>query len=213
MPSFWLITSLKTPCLHRAALRGPGKEDGNVCFLRRHSSTRNQVRHRWGQIWSGSPRDKLFKLLDSWNNYFHLISWKMGIMLQSLCRMPTSMLWNKEWEDAPKGPGTWTTPFIAGVQSLSRVRLFATLWTAAHQAFQAFTFSWSLPKCMSVESVMPSNHLILRRPLLLLPSVFPSTRVSSKLWETVRREAWRAAVHGVAKSRTRLSDWTPPPRG
>ena len=95
---------------------------------------------------------------------------------------------------------------VSSVQSLSRVRLFATLWTAAHQAFQAFTFSWSLPKCMSVESVMPSNHLILRRPLLLLPSVFPSTRVSSKLWETVRREAWRAAVHGVAKSRTRLSD-------
>ena len=77
----------------------------------------------------------------------------------------------------------------------------------------SFPISWSLLKFMSIELVMLTNHLILCRPLLLLPSVFPSTRVSSKLWETVRREAWRAAVHGVAKSRTRLSDGTPPPRG
>ena len=65
------------------------------------------------------------------------------------------------------------------VQSLSPVQLFATLWTAAHQAFQSFTISWSLLKFMSIESVTPSNHLILCRPLLLLPSIFPSITVFS----------------------------------
>ena len=62
----------------------------------------------------------------------------------------------------------------------SRVRLFATPWTAAHQASLSFTISWSLLKLMSVElSVMPSNHLILCCRLLLLPSVFPNIRVFS----------------------------------
>ena len=63
------------------------------------------------------------------------------------------------------------------VQSLSRVRLFETAWTAARQASLSFTVSQSLPKLMSIESVMPSNHLILCRPLLLLPSIFPSIKV------------------------------------
>ena len=65
------------------------------------------------------------------------------------------------------------------VQLLSRVRLFATPWTATHQASLSITNSWSPPKPMSIESVMPSNHLILCRPLLLLPSIFPSIRVFS----------------------------------
>ena len=65
------------------------------------------------------------------------------------------------------------------VRSLSRVRLFATPWTAARQASLSFTSSWSLLKPMSIASVMPSNHLILCRPLLLLPSIFPSIRVFS----------------------------------
>ena len=65
------------------------------------------------------------------------------------------------------------------VQSLSRVRLFATPWTAVHQAFLSITNSQSPPKPMSIESVMPSNHLILRHPLLLVPSIFPSIRVFS----------------------------------
>ena len=65
------------------------------------------------------------------------------------------------------------------VQLLSHVQLLATLWTAAHQASLSITNSQSLPKLMSVESVMPSNHLILCRPLLLLPSIFPSIRVFS----------------------------------
>ena len=65
------------------------------------------------------------------------------------------------------------------VQSLNCVQLFETLWTAAHQASLSFTISWSLLKLMSIESVMPSNHLILCHPLLLLPSVLPSIRVFS----------------------------------
>ena len=68
---------------------------------------------------------------------------------------------------------------ISSVQSLSRIRLFATPWTAARQASLSITNSWSLLKLMSNESVMPSIHLILCRPLLLLPSVFPSIRVFS----------------------------------
>ena len=62
---------------------------------------------------------------------------------------------------------------------LSCVRLFATPWTAACQVFLPFTVSWSLPKLLSIELVMPSNHLILCCPILLLPSTFPSTRVFS----------------------------------
>ena len=68
---------------------------------------------------------------------------------------------------------------ISSVQSLSRVRLFATLWTAARQASLSITNSWSLSKPMSITSVMPSNHLILCRPLFLLPSIPPSITVFS----------------------------------
>ena len=63
--------------------------------------------------------------------------------------------------------------------SLSRVRLFATTWTAVRQASLSITNSWSLLKLLSNESVMPSNHLILCHPLLLQPSIFPSIRVFS----------------------------------
>ena len=68
---------------------------------------------------------------------------------------------------------------FSSVQSLSRVRLFATPWTAARQASLSITNSQSSLKPMSIESVMPSNHLILCRPLLLLPSIFSSIRVFS----------------------------------
>ena len=63
------------------------------------------------------------------------------------------------------------------VQLLSRVQLFATPWTAARQASLSITNSQSLPKHLSIESVMLSNHLILCCPLLLLPSIFPTIRV------------------------------------
>ena len=69
--------------------------------------------------------------------------------------------------------------FVVLLLLFSRVFLFATPWTATHQAPLSSTLSWSLLKFMSIESVMPSNHLILFHPLLLLPSVFPSIRVFS----------------------------------
>ena len=64
---------------------------------------------------------------------------------------------------------------FSSVQSLSHVQLFATPWTVACQASLSITNSWSFLKLMSIESVMPSNHLILCRPLLLLPSSFPAS--------------------------------------
>ena len=69
---------------------------------------------------------------------------------------------------------------LSSVQSLSHVQVFVTPWTAAHQASLSITNSQSLPKFMPIELVMLSNHLILRHPLLLLPSIFPSIRVFSK---------------------------------
>ena len=69
--------------------------------------------------------------------------------------------------------------FAVVVHLLSRVRLFMIPWTAAHQASLSFTISWNLLKLMSIESVMPSNHLVLYRSLLLLPSIFPRIRVFS----------------------------------
>ena len=77
---------------------------------------------------------------------------------------------------------------FSSVQQLSRVQLFVTTWTAARQASLSITNSQSLPKSMSIESVMPSNHLILCCPPLLLPSVFPSIRVFSN--ESALRIRW-----------------------
>ena len=77
---------------------------------------------------------------------------------------------------------------FSSVQSLSRVQLFATPWTAARQVSLSITSSGSLLKLMPIESVMPSNHLTLSHPLLLPPSVFPSIRVFSN--ESVLRIRW-----------------------
>ena len=74
------------------------------------------------------------------------------------------------------------------VQLLSHVRLFATSWTAAHQASLSITNSWSLLKLMSIKLVMPSNHFILCHTLLLLPSIFPRVKVFSN--ESVLRIRW-----------------------
>ena len=79
---------------------------------------------------------------------------------------------------------------FSSVQSLSRVQLFVTPWTTAHQASLSITNSWSSPQLMSIELVMPSNHLILCRPLLLLSSIPPSIRVFFH---------WVSSSHQVAK--------------
>ena len=86
------------------------------------------------------------------------------------------------------GPGCLQKGVVV-VQSLGRVRVFVTPWTAACQASLSFTVSWSLLKFMSIELMMPSNHLILCRPLLQ-PSIFPSIRVFSK---------WVSSSHQMAK--------------
>ena len=78
--------------------------------------------------------------------------------------------------------------FPLSVQLLRCVRLFVTPWTAAHQASLSITNSWSLLKFISIESVIPSNHLMLCRPLLLLPSIFSCTRVFSN--ELVLHVRW-----------------------
>jgi len=77
---------------------------------------------------------------------------------------------------------------FSSVQSLSHVQLFAIPWTAAHQASLSFANSRSLLKLISIESMMPSNHLILCHSLPLLPSIFPSIRVFSN--ESARRIRW-----------------------
>ena len=77
---------------------------------------------------------------------------------------------------------------FSSVQLLSHVPLFATLWTAAHQVSLSITSSWNLLKLKPIESVMPSNHLILCCPLLFLPSIFPSIRVLSS--ESVLHIRW-----------------------
>ena len=100
------------------------------------------------------------------------------------------------------------TASVQSVQSLSRVRLFATSWTAARQVSLSITNSRSLPKLMSIESVMPSNHLILCRHLLLLLSIFSSIRVFSN--ESAL--CWGGQSTGVSASASVLpmntQDWS-----
>ena len=82
----------------------------------------------------------------------------------------------------------WCCLLLIQFSSLSCVRLFVTPWTTAHQASLSITNSQSLPKLMSIESVMPSSHVILCHPLLLLLSIFPSIRVFSN--ESAFRIRW-----------------------
>ena len=94
------------------------------------------------------------------------------------------------------------------VQSLP-VWLFVTLWTAAHQASLSFTISWGLLKLMSIDSVMPSNHLILYCPLLLLPSIFPSIRVfSSELALRIRWSKYWSFSFSISPSND-IQGWFP----
>ena len=85
---------------------------------------------------------------------------------------------------------------VSSVQLFSHVRIFATPWTAAHQASLSVTNSQSLLKLMTIESVMPSNHLILCHPLFLPPSIFPSIRERFSLFSLFQ---WVSSLHQVAK--------------
>ena len=96
---------------------------------------------------------------------------------------------------------------VSPVQSLSCIWLFATPWTAAHQASLSVTNLQSLLKLMSIELVMPSNHLILCHPLLLLPSIFPSIRVFSN--ESVLCIRWPKALASASVLPMNIQDWSP----
>ena len=99
------------------------------------------------------------------------------------------MIWSLSEKLSPPPQPIVTFSFgFSSVQSLSRARLFATSWTTARQASLSITNSQSSPKLTSIESVMPSNYLILCRPILLLPSIFPSIRVFSNV--SVLRIRW-----------------------
>ena len=102
--------------------------------------------------------------------------------------------WKNRPRSCPHFPPALSVPYsLSSAQSLSHVWLFMTQWTAACQVSLFITNSQSLLRLISIESVMPSNHYILCRPLLLPPSTFPRIRVFSN-----------ESVYGVAQSRTRL---------
>ena len=108
------------------------------------------------------------------------------------CLLANSELWQWLSEQEPgkhayPGKGKKYIQF-SSVQPFRHVRLLATPWTTALQASLSIANSWSLPKLMSIKSVMPTNHLILYRPLLLLPSIFSSVRVFSS--ESVLHIRW-----------------------
>ena len=132
---------------------------------------------------TGSSLKFIFSKFFPWYTYFFsiiafiilsyqvaFISYLPIFVLQSLIFCKWNIFFFCQFEDI----------LFSSVQSLSCVQLFGTPWTAACQASLSITNSWSLLKLISVESVIPSNHLILCRPLLLLPSIFPSIRVFSK---------------------------------
>ena len=102
-------------------------------------------------------------------------------------KLLAQLIEKKEVEHEPRqwcsGTHLWTMMAMGSfvVQSLSRVQLFATPRTATHQASLSSTISQSLIKFMSIESVMPTNHLALCHPLLLLPSIFPNIRILSRV--------------------------------
>ena len=111
-----------------------------------------------------------------------------GMVIKETQRAPSSLLLLEDTARRQPSMSQEIGPQFSSIQLLSRVQLFATPWTAARQASLSITNSWSLLKLMSIELVMPSNHLILCHPLLLLPSTFPIIRVFSN--ESVLRTWW-----------------------
>ena len=109
----------------------------------------------------------------------------------ALCTMYWPKYWSFSFSISPSSEYSGLISFqFSSVQSLSHVRLFVTLWIAARQASPSITNSWSSHRLMSIESVMPSRHLILCRPLLLLPPMPPRIRVFFQ---------WVNSSHEVAK--------------
>ena len=158
-------------------------------YRMRHShSTGWEARIQIGWLWA--PASFKFLML---SQYFVLTS-KILLLNASLYawrKVRPNHTWTSEFaakkgllQDHARG---WVTQ-LSSVQSLSRIQLFATPWTAAGQASLSITFSMSLLKLMFIESVMPPSHLILCCPLLLLPPIPPSIRVFSN--ESALRIRW-----------------------
>ena len=123
-----------------------------------------------GKPWKWDSWPGMWAHFGSWGNiilFFSLVDGEKGRVKRELGMFERSIRWRMARLE------------IGSVQSFSRVQLFVTPCTAACQASLSITNSRSLPKLMSIESVMPSNHLILCHPLLLLPSIFPNIRVFS----------------------------------
>ena len=128
---------------------------------------------------------------------------------------PINFSMNEIWKNTKiKSKNSFVSSIFSSVQSLSRVRLFVTPWTAAHHASLSITNSRSSPKLMSIESVMPSNHLILYRPLLL-PSVFPSIRVFSNESQLLWLQFFTSGSQSIGVSASasvfpmNIQDWFP----
>ena len=159
-------------------------------------SRRVRVTRKRSDNWSRGQKERDLKVLHC---YWLWICRK--VVRSKECRRPWQLV---EAADAPSEPPRgdipantltlaggdwlWTWPPGTAVQLLSRVRLFSTLWSAAHQPSLSFTVSWSLLRLLSTELMKPSNRLILCCPLLLLPPIFPSIREFSN--ESVLRIRW-----------------------
>ena len=118
---------------------------------------------------------QIFRLRWPLSHILRISTW----VFNKLCWHKTKTLRHTHQPSPPVSPDGSSILHVVSVQSLSRVRLFVTPWTAAHQASLSISNSQSLLRFMSIESVMPSSHLILCHPFLLLPSIFPSIRVFS----------------------------------
>ena len=113
-----------------------------------------------------------------WNFQAKMLE-RVAISPSRVSSQPKDQTWSPESVALAGRFFTTEPPQFSSVQLLSCVWLFVIPWTIAHQASLSITNSWSVPKLMSMESVMPSNHLILCCLLLLLPSIFPSIKVFS----------------------------------
>ena len=133
-----------------------------------------------------------------------MIQGKLEVVEQEMARVNIDILGISKLKCSGMGEFNFSS-----VQSLSRIWLFVTPWTAACQASLSITNSWSPPKPMSIELVMPSNHLILHCPLLLLLSIFPGIRVfqTSQLFVSGGQSIGVSASESVLPMNTQ--DWSP----
>ena len=178
------------------SIPGPGRcpGEGNGHPLQYSCLANPMDRGAWRATVHGSQRVKQDWVTNTHTQHINKLNYTHGRQDSSEDnhQRPNSGQWPNSWKSLslfPKIVGI-ILPLIqfSSVQSLSHVWLFATPWTTAHQASLSITNYWSLPKPMSIVSVMPSNHLILCHPLLLLSSIFPSTRVFSN--ESALRIRW-----------------------